>query len=304
MPSRAPGGRSAAARWSSASVAIGNLQCCRCGVGRHGVNRLITRDVVPAAPQRAQSNAAATAIGRVDVAKQVLVHGHLTARQQWLALKPCELFFEFLNIGKLPIDRREPHVGDLVDLLEAPQCQVADERGADLLAQPVAQLDLDVADRDFQQPGRHRAFVAGPLQAGQQLRALEEFALAGALDHDDGHLLDALVGREPTPATEALTAAADRILAVGNPRLNDAMVRMFTKRADHGLRAICGVSRSRHTLHSACWRLILPRLAPPFPPFWTVSRAPVIAISTQDVHGYSAVPRGLGGTGPTRVRAS
>src|ERR1019366_3136617 len=122
MPSRGLCGRSAAARWSSASVAIRNLQCRGWCVCRHSPRRCVPRDVVSPATQCTQAHPTAIAIGGIDVAEEMFVHRDLTAGQQWLTLKPCKLFFEFLNIGELSIHRGKPHVGDLVDLLESSQC--------------------------------------------------------------------------------------------------------------------------------------------------------------------------------------
>src|SRR5207253_2340476 len=64
-----------------------------------------------------------------------------------------------------------------------------------------------------------------------ELAAVERFALAAALDHQDLAQLHALEGRETRAAAVALAPAADRGVVLGRPRILYLAVLMRAERA-------------------------------------------------------------------------
>jgi hypothetical protein len=137
------------------------------------------------------------------------------------------------------------------------------------LAQTIAQLDLDIAHRDLKKSSGNWALLAGALQARKKLCAIKHFPLTRALDHHDRHLFDALICGESAPAPLAFPASTNRVFAIGNPRLNNAVIRVLAKWADHGLETIYGVSAEPYTLHSACGTVILAEIPTCFHPVLT-----------------------------------
>src|SRR5690606_2293001 len=159
-----------------------------------------------------------------------------------LGPQPGDLLLEVGQRLEAAVDRRELHVGDLVQLLQRAEDGQADlVRGhlgqapaADLLLHPLAQHGQGVLG--------DRAALAGAADAGDDLGPGERLGDARALLH---HQQDRLLGGEPPPAFRAGAAAADRRAVVGGPAVDHPAVRMTAERTVHAETPPCAPRPSR-----------------------------------------------------------
>jgi len=103
---------------------------------------------------------------------------------------------------------------------------VAERALADLLRRhdrpgPAAQLVLDLVDDALEALERDAALLTGTQQAVEQFAPGEQLLRSAALDHDERHLLDTLVGRVAAFADEALAPPADGVARLRLARVDD-----------------------------------------------------------------------------------
>jgi hypothetical protein len=103
---------------------------------------------------------------------------------------------------------RKLQIGAAVELLQTGEAELGDSLGAEFSA-PVAELLLDTINDEGEAAGVDVAFVAGPVEAAEQLPSIE--GLAGSVPLDDlrGLRDRPLVGGEAVAARRALAAPAD-----------------------------------------------------------------------------------------------
>src|SRR5262245_31722048 len=138
------------------------------------------------------------------------------------------------------VHRGETDVGDLVELRQLADHEVADAAGRYLaLAERAQPLDHPV-DRAFDLLGRNRALPQREHHAAHQLVAVEVGA-AAVLLHQARHLeVDALIGGEALLALHALPAAADG-------------VRLEVRAGVDHLRVVRPAERTLHDFKGPCW---------------------------------------------------
>src|SRR6266566_41742 len=150
-----------------------------------------------------------------------------------VSLEPFHLFDELADVLELAIDRGEPDIGDRVEALEMVHDDPSELLAADLLLGPLVELSLDLDDDVVDGLNSDRPLLARLQDGATELLAVEGLAATVPLDHVRQHVLDVLVGRVPTVALEALTAAPDELPVPAHPRVDDPILRVTAKRALH-----------------------------------------------------------------------
>jgi hypothetical protein len=130
------------------------------------------------------------------------------------------------------VDRGEAQIRDRVQDLEALQDAEAQTLAPDLGATGSGFL-LDLSREGFDGLGSDGAAGDGPVDASDELGALEGLAFPGALHHHERELDDPLLGREPASAGKALASAADRGTVVGGTGIDNLVVVGQAERAAH-----------------------------------------------------------------------
>src|SRR5205807_1783373 len=116
-------------------------------------------------------------------------------RLRLIPLELIDLAFEFADVAELPVDRREPHVGDLVDAAQLLHDERADVGRPDFPLRPVLQLRLDAVGNPLELLYAHRALLARPDEAADQLLPVEGLGPAVLLDDAVFDLFDMLAAR-------------------------------------------------------------------------------------------------------------
>src|SRR5262249_30699466 len=110
---------------------------------------------------------------------------------------------------------------------------LADRARGDLPLRVVLHHLLDLVDDRREGLRRHRALLAGAVEPGHELLAVERLPPAVLLDDEVRDLLDPLVRGEPAAAGEALPAPADRVPRPRLARVHDLVLEMTAERALH-----------------------------------------------------------------------
>jgi len=135
-----------------------------------------------------------------------------------------QLLDEIPHVLELAIHAREPHVGHLVERLQQFHEPLAQHTAGQLAFVGPVQLGFEGRHDGLDVLLRHRPLPAGLRQATLDLVPVEGLTHAPFF-HDRQQLpLDALVGREPPAAGEALTATADRATLVDWARVDDPAI--------------------------------------------------------------------------------
>src|SRR5262245_8501863 len=135
-----------------------------------------------------------------------------------------ELAHELRDVLELPVHRREPHVGDVVEALQLAHDEVADRLRPHLAVVPPEEVALDLGDDVVDHLDGHGPLLAGHAQAGPDLLAVERLAAAVLLDHVEDAFLELLLRGEPALAGEALPATPDDAAVTGGARIDHAVV--------------------------------------------------------------------------------
>src|SRR5690348_11517513 len=135
-----------------------------------------------------------------------------------------------LDVGIRAVDAGEADVGDVVELAQAFHNHLADDARLDLGLPQLVQFRLDLLDDGFELADGNGPLLAGVLQAGLNLLALEWLAPAVALDHHQLRQHDALDRAEALEAVLAAAPAADGaalIARVGGARFVESAIPTF-----------------------------------------------------------------------------
>src|SRR5687768_592331 len=156
-----------------------------------------------------------------------------------------ELAFEVPQLLEVLVDAGEPHVGHVVELLQALEHLEADLPGRDL--GPLArQALLDPFREAFHLLLGDRPVREGLVDPGHHLLAIPGLPGLIALHHHQTGPLDPFVGGEPPAARQALTPPSDRLLALGGARVHDLVLRVTAPWTSHGNHPTCS-SRGHRT---------------------------------------------------------
>src|SRR5499427_13469 len=212
--------------------------------GRRGVA------VVPAAPVER--------LGLIDVTVAG-IRGSLLHVQEFV-----QLTHEFAHVAELTVHGREPHVRDLVQLLQLLHDETADFGRRDFFLGALLQRGLHAVGDGLERRHAHGPLLARFQQARDQLLPLEPFARAIFLDHHVRDLVDPFVAGESFAALEALTPPSNRFTCLGFARVDDFVSQMAAVRTLHDF-APCGWGSA-----SAASRRIPER----FKPTWAANSNP------------------------------
>src|SRR4051812_46688809 len=179
-----------------------------------------------------------TSGGKIDTGVGVGWNGVAVERElarpgERLGADALELRLELAEVVEVAVDGREHHARDGVELDEPAQRQLADQLGVRLWAEPADARGDRVGQRLELSVG-HGPLVGRPVEAAQELLAVEALALAVALADRHRLGLRALVGGEALAAALALAAAPDRVAGLGEPGVHDARGRGVAIGAMHG----------------------------------------------------------------------
>ena len=158
----------------------------------------------------------------------------MLALQRRLRIEPRQLRLELGDVAELAVHRGEAHVRDRVQRPQPAQGQLADLVGARLAA-PRAHLGDDPVDHRLQLLALDRPLDRGPLEARQQLGAVERLAAAAALADVDRPLVVALVGGEAAVAGAAAPAAPNGVAGLAQTGVDDLRFAVVTEWAAHVL---------------------------------------------------------------------
>ncbi len=153
-----------------------------------------------------------------------------------------EFIHECLNILELTVDRREPHVGDRIKVLEAAHDKLADLAARNFLLLAGVNLRLDLVNQLLDLVNADGSLVACAQDAALNLRAVIWLAVIVLFDDNKWNGLNLLVCRETLPAGIADSAAADGCIPVCRARVNDTCVFLSAIRTFHGCTS-CRVPR-------------------------------------------------------------
>src|SRR5208283_2104717 len=128
----------------------------------------------------------------------------------------------------------KPHIGDLIDALQAVHDQLADFAGLALAVGRIHDESFGVVDDLLQLTHRDGPLFASAQQSVQYLLPLEFLATAVFLHHHVRNLVDPLVGGKTLLALQAFATAADRFAFLAFARIHHFVVLKAAKRAFHG----------------------------------------------------------------------
>src|SRR5437867_249021 len=133
----------------------------------------------------------------------------------------------------MAVDRGEPDVRDLIQLVEGLHHALADLARFHLVEALAEKIRLQPVDDRVKPLGRDGALLARPQEPVQDLLAAERLPPAVLLDHEERRRLDCLIGREPPLALETLAAAADRLPLLGGAGVDHLVLQVAARRALH-----------------------------------------------------------------------
>src|ERR1043166_6792873 len=175
------------------------------------------------------------------------------ARPRTRAHQRLQLLHELGHVLELQVDRSEADVGDLFEFLQAAHDHLADLRRRALPLRRLLHVLLDGVDDAVELRGRDGPFLAGAQQPGHHLVAVERLAPPVLLDDHVGDFVNALVGREPPLALQALAAAANRVALARLARVNDLVFKVTAEGASHKF-SLADLSRAERAFDSSSAR--------------------------------------------------
>lgn len=144
-----------------------------------------------------------------------------------------EFVHELINVLELAVDRREPDIGNLVELVQLLHDFFADDPTFNFtfahLLDPLLDAIRDVLDR-----GRaDGSFLAGFLEAGQDFRAVERLAPPVFLHDYRENFFNPLVGRIAAFTAETLAAPSNDLAFLGHTRVHHLVFELVAERTFH-----------------------------------------------------------------------
>jgi hypothetical protein len=128
----------------------------------------------------------------------------------------------------MPVDRCEPHVGDLVELLQLFHDERADFVRADFFLGAFLQRALDAIGDRLERGDADRPLFARLEQPGDELLPLEALARAVLLHDHVRNLVDPLVTREALAAAETFPATTDDFALAALARVDNFIAEVRT----------------------------------------------------------------------------
>src|SRR6476661_9850708 len=156
-------------------------------------------------------------------------------RRILLARQLVEYSLEILGLAKIAIHRGEADIGDIVERPQRLHHHLADGFRRDLALALAFQFAHHLGDDLVDALGLDRTLAQRDLHRAQQLVAIERYAAAIALDHDELAQLHALERGEAEIAAEAHAPPADHGRVFGRPRVLHLRVEASAIRTAHGI---------------------------------------------------------------------
>src|SRR6266487_657256 len=152
---------------------------------------------------------------------------------QLVAHQTLELIEESLLVLKIPVDRREPHIGDLIDFPQALHQVFSYFCSRYLTVRGVADLRFDPVDHLRQLRHTHRALLTGLQETYQNLLPIEFLAPSVLLNDHVRDFVDPLIRGEPALASQAFPPAADGVAFLSLSGIHDFILQVIAKRTLH-----------------------------------------------------------------------
>src|SRR5680860_1403371 len=149
--------------------------------------------------------------------------GRATALRGGRFREQSDLSFEITHVLEALVDRRESQVGHRIERPQPLQHRQAHLVGANLEPDP-AQLLFDLGGQRLDRVGLDRSVDRGAGDPGGDLRSIERVLLPGALDREQGQLLEPLVRGESAAAHETFAATPDRRVLLGEARIDHLVI--------------------------------------------------------------------------------
>src|ERR1017187_8775668 len=149
--------------------------------------------------------------------------------RHFLPHQMLQLVEERLFILKIPIYRRESHIGDLVEFAEILHQELSYIYSRYLPVRRIADLRFHPVDQFGKPRHAHRTLFARLQQTAQHLLAVELLATAILFDHHVRDFINSLVRSIPARAFHALAAAPDGIAFLAFTRIDYLIVQMIAK---------------------------------------------------------------------------
>src|SRR5262249_37851627 len=150
-------------------------------------------------------------------------------------LQFVDLARELADVAELPVDRREPDVGHLIDPPQLLHDARADLGGLHLAIGAVLQLRLDAIGDAFELLHADGPLLARADESADQLLPLKRLRTPVLLDHAILDLLDVLAARVALAAAEALAPPPDAVAFLALARVDDLVAEVTAEGAFHAV---------------------------------------------------------------------
>src|SRR5262245_54952024 len=168
------------------------------------------------------------------------MHEHTKAAFSFLGVQQLfQLVGKLVDVAKMTIHRREPHVRHFIEPLEFLHYEAADVRRGDFLLRPVLQRRLDAIGDGFERRHADRPLLARLEEPGDELLPLEPLSRAVLLHHHVRDLVDPLVAGEALPALEAFPPPANHLALARLARIDNLVAEVRAVRTFHTVDAVC-----------------------------------------------------------------
>src|SRR3990172_3777105 len=128
-----------------------------------------------------------------------------------------QLIHKFVDALKLPVDRCEPHICNLVKHLKLTHDLPPYHRTGDLFLSTLLGPFLNPRYDLFQHIHGYGPLLTGLFKTAEDLIPVKGFPAAILLNHNREHIFDMLIGGKPPPAPETLPPAPYRVPFLGLP---------------------------------------------------------------------------------------
>src|SRR3989304_5508428 len=122
-----------------------------------------------------------------------------------------QLIHKFVDALKLPVDRCEPHIRNLVKHLKLTHDLPSYHRTGDLFLPALLGPFLNPRYDLFQHIHGYGPLLTGLFKTAEDLIPVKGFPAAILLNHNREHIFDMLIGGKPPPAPETLPPAPHRV---------------------------------------------------------------------------------------------
>lgn len=147
--------------------------------------------------------------------------------------KGLDRFHELINVLKLAVHGGEPHVGNLVQLVEFPHDFFTDHPGLDLRFTRILQAFFNPVHRGFECGAADRPLFTRLFQAGHDFGTVERLPPVVFFNDRGKIFFNPFIGREATTTSETFPAPADDFAFPGRAGINHFVVESITEGTLH-----------------------------------------------------------------------